>query len=326
MKKAAVIMLSVLLLALSACNPVQVPATETNATAIVPTTIEMETTTDWVYSGFIPNTDYPLAIWVGAYHFVEQRSSTEYMQYTFKLFRANAQYYAYVERRGWRGDEFCLWFVSVNGTEHQIDLIFERTLKDDHSEFKQGQVLLTLSLQNQKLFTTWQAIQPGIESTPIEGQTFWRGTDPGSFLPDYDSIPEATEASHNLSSWIGNYSYEDGTIVDDKGLFAYFYDVTIYEYNDMYWAYLTVEGRGCAIFIHAAVQGDAESVQLLFVRTLPLSFPTFEEHSVKTAFTLTKKNGELCTKWGEIWPYATSYEEGEGIEGTYFKEVVGSNN
>jgi len=315
MKKAIILMLSVLLLILSACNTVQAPVGETNTTAVVPTVNQWGLSIDEYYSGFIPDPDYPLAIWVGAYHFVELRNPNEYVGYELKLFRANEEYYAYVERSDYQDDGVCLWLASVNGTENQIDLVFERPLKGDDREFKQGQVLLTLSLRDRELYTSWQALQPRSEDTPSEGQTIWRGGGPSLYASDYDSVPKISEVSHDLSSWVGNYSYTDGNVVDHDGfLFAYYYNVVIYEHDDMYWAYLTVEGRGCASYIHAAVQGDAESIQLLFVRTLPLSMPSFEEHSIKIAFSLMKKDRKLYTKWDALTPMAHNYEE----EGIYF--------
>ena len=182
--------------------------------------------------------------------------------------------------------------------------------------------MLTFSLRDRELYTSWQALQPRSEDTPSEGQIIWRGAGPSLYASDYDSLPEATEANHDLSSWTGNYSYTDeATVQYSTGLIGFYYNAVIYEYDNMYWAYLTVEGTGCAIYIHAAVQGDAESIQLLFVRTLPLSFPSFEEHSVKTAFSLIKKNGKLYTKWDEIQSYATSSNTDEKFEGIYFKKI-----
>jgi len=94
------------------------------------------------------------------------------------------------------------------------------------------------------------------------------------------------------------------------------YRLKIYPKNSIYWADINIDGWQTLRRLRARVEGDNDSIQLIFDSYLP------ENHSKLFStgdllLTLTKRESKIITKWGEIKPIVRENEK----DGVYFNKI-----
>jgi len=92
--------------------------------------------------------------------------------------------------------------------------------------------------------------------------------------------------------------------------------LNIYQKDEKYWADISIDGWQTLRRLKARVEGDNDSIQLIFDSYLPDNdFELFSTGDV--LLTLTKRGSKIITKWGKIKPIVRENEK----EGVYFNKV-----
>ena len=117
-----------------------------------------------------------------------------------------------------------------------------------------------------------------------------------------------------LGGWAGDYQFEEALSAQNSIV----YHITITQSGSGYGAEVTVDGFQSMQDLLADVQGDAESVQLVFASyTGDNLWQPY--HAGDVLLTLTNQNGSLKTTWGSLTPQLDQNQ----APGNYFQGNVG---
>lgn len=128
-----------------------------------------------------------------------------------------------------------------------------------------------------------------------------------------DERQETSEDKVTIESWVGNYTYSE-FIEPDQNMF---YSIVIFNENDAYCAEISIDGFQRLERLNAIVQGDGNSIELVFKEYLPDNIMEFyEEGDILLSFK--KSDLGIITSWGKIQPII---QANIGSVGVYFKEI-----
>lgn len=118
------------------------------------------------------------------------------------------------------------------------------------------------------------------------------------------------EESSPLATWLGEYSFAEYAPPDQN----IFYSLTIYCEGDYFFGRFSIDGFQTMERLLAEVSGDADSIDLKFLRYLPDNVSEiYKEGDI--LLTLEKTGGKLITTWGKITPLLLDNRE----PGEYFQ-------
>ncbi len=127
------------------------------------------------------------------------------------------------------------------------------------------------------------------------------------------TAPVATLSS--LESWVGNYTFSEFVPPDEN----MFYSVSLYKENNNYYANISIDGFQTLIRLKAKVNGDANSINLVFDKYLPDNmYNSYNEGDILIAFK--KTDAGIGTYWGKMTPIDEKNKE----DGIYFERQESS--
>lgn len=112
-----------------------------------------------------------LDFWLGEYGFYEFAEPNTNMSYDINIFKDKSGYYAEVKIDGRM--TINRYRCIVRGNNSQIDLYFQRYLKDNfYEQYSQGDMLLSLKFIDGKIHTEWKKMWPILLSYPEQRTEF----------------------------------------------------------------------------------------------------------------------------------------------------------
>jgi len=123
-----------------------------------------------------------------------------------------------------------------------------------------------------------------------------------------------------LSGWVGDYDFEEDLGTSDEGSAGagLDYHITIAQLSDAYQATISINGQQTMQNLLASVQGDANTVTLVFVSYNGDNL--FQPYAPGVVLlTLARQGDALVTTWGAITPQLASNQP----PGNYFVGNVG---
>jgi len=132
--------------------------------------------------------------WAGEYYFYEYAPTDQNMIYYISIYEESGVYFALIEIDGFQTQTRKL--AKVVGNKNNIDLVFEQYLEDDtdmrypENQYKQGDVILSLSQKDSEIYTTWGKWKPLLQANYNSGvylvklDNYWG--DDGDYDYDWD--------------------------------------------------------------------------------------------------------------------------------------------
>ena len=122
------------------------------------------------------------------------------------------------------------------------------------------------------------------------------------------------DTSIDDSFWADEYAFNE--VLEGQSHIGKSYVLNIYQKDEKYWADISIDGWQTLRRLKAHVEGDNDSIQLIFDSYLPDNdFELFSTGDV--LLTLTKRESKIITKWGEIKPIVRENEK----DGVYFNKI-----
>jgi hypothetical protein len=130
-----------------------------------------------------PQNDITPDTWIGEYAFFESASPFQNMRYSFSINGESGVYTAHCYIFGYiTMNEFD---ASVSFEKNSVDFIFKKYVGFNMSEpFKEGDTLLTLKMDKDKLKTYWGVVQPMLKENESETDCFYNAT--GQYSSEVD--------------------------------------------------------------------------------------------------------------------------------------------
>lgn len=117
----------------------------------------------------------------------------------------------------------------------------------------------------------------------------------------------------SLDTWIGEYKFSEFTSPDEN----MFYNVIIYKEGDKYLAEIRIDGFQTLTRIQANVEGEINSVNLIFDKYLPDNqLELYSKGDI--LFNFKNVDSELHTNWNSIEPMLSENKKSGEV---YFKKA-----
>ena len=111
-----------------------------------------------------------------------------------------------------------------------------------------------------------------------------------------------------LKSWAGEYSFFEFQHGEIGSPHMLDYLIDINKYSGSYYATVTIDGWQTMIRARAIVQGDSESIELIFDSFFPDNMhERFSEGDI--LLTFTRQGDEIITAWGRLQPMIIDNEK-----------------
>lgn len=234
--------------------------------------------------------------WIGKYFFEEAYSEDGYapmgMLYDIEIYKENNQYYADVVVNGHMTAIDLK--AKLYGNEEWVSLVIEEYNPEHITGLSkmENTVLLSLSKQEEELYTYWGVLEPLSEKLPFSGIYFEKITE--------EAIQSENAGEMNrLETWIGEYTFSEEISKEAQGLRNY--DIMIYEENGQYCADLRIIGRDIGIDVKTKIYGNEEWVSLVLAEYNPEHKSGLEEMENGVLLSLRKQGEDIYTYWGG-WP------------------------
>jgi len=254
--------------------------------------------------------------WIGIYKFTEStyqediHSPSTYdelpapkaqWQYILTVFENEGKIFAYIDVI----EVIPEWIrtrliASVQNNNENARFVFMKMLVGENVGFKEGEVLLTLSIHENSLHTQWGSLKPHLEKNQPDGDYFYGGM-------NYEIMPPSKSATdpsikpgdtNDLSTWTGSYTYLSISLG---------YEITIFEFDNRYYAYVYGAGRQTDVRVLALASGNKETVRLVVEQTSPDNFPNYGIG--ETLLGLFLRDGMIYTKWEAMNPNSSEYQK-----------------
>lgn len=126
------------------------------------------------------------------------------------------------------------------------------------------------------------------------------------------------KAYNELTTWLGNYKFDECCVGDDGFFMAMSYDLEIYQEGDKYYGYLEIVGQTTWITAKVDVCGNSEKIDIVFLENLSKEsdFDFNYENLEGVLFRLERVDEKIITYWGSISPLMLENEK----PGEYFKK------
>ncbi len=273
-----------------------------------------------------------LSSWVGTYQYKETISSAinEEVIYTIKIYEENGKYYANIAGRGKKLYSESLAYIK--GDENAINFFFIETLPEDAHYWKAerynvNDLLLSFWRRDKRIETSWKLLQG-------ENPVFADSKDEiiGEYFEMIDAeqvemqVPSGKNKGSDLSVWVNSYYYCETFPHSTDENFNYFigYEIEIFEEDEKYYAKITGDGWWLCSRILARIEGDENSIDILFVETLPddLSYGGVGQYGKDDRLlSFSRKEDMIQTNWGELRSeHPTFSDRKDEIIGEYFKK------
>jgi len=138
-------------------------------------------------------------------------------------------------------------------------------------------------------------------------------------FPSYDPTQMETQlktqenvqselSTNYLLSWIGEYHFSEFEEAQIGSNLTMTYSITVYEEQGMYYANVVIDGNHTMLRVRALLQGDSESIDLIFYSYLPGNLhERFDGGDI--LLTFTKEGDDIITTWGCIQPALAANEK-----------------
>jgi len=115
--------------------------------------------------------------------------------------------------------------------------------------------------------------------------------------------------NNQIESWEGNYSFFESWPSLNEGINHFMsYSICIYEEDGKYCADMTIDGWMTLARYKALIQGDSQSIELIFDSYLPENMSVLYDKG-DVILTFKKNENEILTYWGEYYPTLIENQE-----------------
>ncbi len=262
-------------------------------------------------------TNGDLSSWIGVYQyegtFPTASEEEDMITYTVSIYEENGVYYADIAGRGQQLYSESLTYIQ--GDENAIDFFFMETLSEDarfwrDERYDLNSLLLSFSPKDGEMQTSWELLRrehPAFADNEeeITGKYFEKIDTNNNGRENDERNIDGEVLKSDLSSWLGNYFYFEAVPHNtNEGFYMCVgFEMEIYEQEGTYYANISGDGRMLCSRTLARIEGDENSIDILFVETLPgdTAYGSYERFDKdECLFSLSHKEDIIQTSWGAL--------------------------